>query len=128
MRASGSTKEDLWDKYLRTRRRGYKDQLVEHYMPLVRQVAKLNQQFTSPMDPATGAGKAYWPYSFATHIVTAGVHLKTGQVKLVEYVAAHDVGKVINPQSCRGQVIGGAARTSSMVKGWRYCERGLWTE
>ncbi len=77
--------------------------------PLVRQVAKLNQQFTSPMDPATGEGKAYWPYSFATHIVTAGVHLKTGQVKLVEYVAAHDVGKVINPQSCRGQVIGGAA-------------------
>ena len=39
----------------------------------------------------------------------AGVNVKTGAVKLTEYVAAHDVGRVINPQSCRGQVIGGAA-------------------
>ncbi len=77
--------------------------------PMARQVPKLNQQNTSALDPTTGAGKAYWPYSFATHIVTAGVNLKTGQVKLVEYVASHDIGKVINPQSCRGQVIGGAA-------------------
>ncbi|MFQ5600103.1 MAG: molybdopterin-dependent oxidoreductase [Candidatus Krumholzibacteriia bacterium] len=77
--------------------------------PLMRQVPKRNQEFTTPLDPATGAGKAYWPYVFGTHIVTAGVNLKSGQVKLVEYVAAHDVGKVINPQSCRGQVIGGAA-------------------
>lgn len=40
LRASGSTKEELWEKYLRTRRRGYKDLLVEQYMPLVRQVAE----------------------------------------------------------------------------------------
>ncbi len=77
--------------------------------PLMRQVAKHNQEFTSPLDPQTGAGKAYWPYVFGTHIVTAAVNLKSGAVKLTEYVAAHDVGKVINPQSCRGQVIGGAA-------------------
>jgi CO/xanthine dehydrogenase Mo-binding subunit/aerobic-type carbon monoxide dehydrogenase small subunit (CoxS/CutS family) len=77
--------------------------------PLMRQVAKRNQEFTSPLDPVTGAGKAYWPYVFGTHIVTAGVNVKTGAVKLTEFVAAHDVGRVINPQSCRGQVIGGAA-------------------
>lgn len=77
--------------------------------PLVRQVAKRNQEFSSPLDPVTGHGKAYWPYVFGTHICTVGVNLRSGQVKLVEYVAAHDVGKVINPQSCRGQVIGGAA-------------------
>ena len=40
LRASGSTKEDLWEKYLRTHRRSYKDQLVKHYQPLVRQVAE----------------------------------------------------------------------------------------
>lgn len=40
VRANGATKEDLWDKYLRTRRRSYKDQLVEAYMPLVRSVAE----------------------------------------------------------------------------------------
>ena len=40
MRASGTTTEDLWDKYLRTRRRAFKDKLVETYMPLVRSVAE----------------------------------------------------------------------------------------
>lgn len=77
--------------------------------PLIRQVPKLNQMFTSPLDPVTGEGRAYWPYVFATHMCTVGVNVKTGQVKLLEYTAAHDVGKAINPQACRGQIIGGAA-------------------
>jgi CO/xanthine dehydrogenase Mo-binding subunit len=77
--------------------------------PLVRQVPKHNQEWSTPLDPVTGQGRAYWPYVFGTHICTVGVNLKTGQVKITEYVAAHDVGKVINPQSCRGQVIGGVA-------------------
>jgi CO/xanthine dehydrogenase Mo-binding subunit/aerobic-type carbon monoxide dehydrogenase small subunit (CoxS/CutS family) len=77
--------------------------------PLVRQVPKLNQEWSTPLDPLTGAGKAYWPYVFGVHLCTVGVNVKSGAVKIVEYVAAHDVGKVINPQSCRGQVIGGVA-------------------
>lgn len=76
--------------------------------PLARQVPKLNQEFSSPLDAETGAGKAYWPYVFGTHICTVGVNLKSGAVKITEYVAAHDLGRVINPQSCRGQIIGGA--------------------
>jgi CO/xanthine dehydrogenase Mo-binding subunit len=76
--------------------------------PLVRQVPKLNQEFSTPLDPVTGQGKAYWPYVFGTHICTVGVNVKSGAVKITEYVAAHDVGRVINPQSVRGQIIGGA--------------------
>ncbi|MBI1748638.1 MAG: molybdopterin-dependent oxidoreductase [Acidobacteria bacterium] len=77
--------------------------------PLMRQVPKLNQMFTTPLDPVTGEGRAYWPYVFATHMCTVGVNVRTGQVKLVDYTAAHDIGKAINPQACRGQIIGGAA-------------------
>ncbi|HZL99946.1 MAG TPA: FliA/WhiG family RNA polymerase sigma factor [Planctomycetota bacterium] len=40
MRANEETIEDLWTKYVRTRRRAYKDRLVERYMPLVRSVAE----------------------------------------------------------------------------------------
>ena len=40
MRACAASVEDLWQKYLRTRRRYYKDRLVEAYMPLVRSVAE----------------------------------------------------------------------------------------
>jgi CO/xanthine dehydrogenase Mo-binding subunit/aerobic-type carbon monoxide dehydrogenase small subunit (CoxS/CutS family) len=99
----------IWVRAHPERRIGFDAVAAALSEPLLRQVPKLNQEFTSPLDPETGAGKAYWPYVFGTHIVTAGVNLKTGQVKLVEYVAAHDVGRVVNPQSCRGQVIGGAA-------------------
>src|SRR5262249_44371717 len=73
--------------------------------PLMRQVPKLNQMFTSAPDPVTGEGRAYWPYVFATHMCTVGVNVKTGQVKLIDYTAAHDIGKAINPQACRGQII-----------------------
>ncbi|UCE03342.1 MAG: xanthine dehydrogenase family protein, partial [Candidatus Latescibacterota bacterium] len=99
----------IWVRRSPERRVAFAEVAARLTEPLMRQVPKLNQEFSSPLDPVTGAGKAYWPYVFGTHIVTAGVNLKTGAVKLTEYVAAHDVGKVINPQSCRGQVIGGAA-------------------
>jgi CO/xanthine dehydrogenase Mo-binding subunit len=99
----------IWVRENPERRIAFAEVAARLTEPLMRQVPKLNQEFSSPLDPVTGAGKAYWPYVFGTHIVTAGVNIKTGAVKLTEYVAAHDVGKVINPQSCRGQVIGGAA-------------------
>jgi len=38
-RAARVTPDSLWGKYLRTRRRAFKDELVLHYMPLVRMVA-----------------------------------------------------------------------------------------
>jgi len=38
-RATPETVDELWGKYLKTRRRSYKERLVETYMPLVRQVA-----------------------------------------------------------------------------------------
>jgi RNA polymerase sigma factor for flagellar operon FliA len=40
LKANRQSIEDLWAKYLRTRRRIYKDQLVEAYMPLVRSVSE----------------------------------------------------------------------------------------
>lgn len=40
MKANRQSVDDLWAKFLRTRRRIYKDQLVEAYMPLVRSVSE----------------------------------------------------------------------------------------
>lgn len=39
-RASEPTTDELWTKFLRTRRRIYKDTLVERYVPLVRSIAE----------------------------------------------------------------------------------------
>ena len=99
----------IWVREDATRSTTFREVAATLPEPLVRQVPKYNQQFTSALDPDTGEGKAYWPYVFGCHMCTVGVNVKTGQVKVLEYTAAHDIGKVINPQACRGQVIGGAA-------------------
>jgi xanthine dehydrogenase molybdenum-binding subunit len=47
-------------------------------------------------------------YSFGTHGAEVEVDKETGQVKILKYIAAHDVGKAINPLLLEGQVYGGA--------------------
>lgn len=54
-------------------------------------------------------GNLSMAYAFGTHGVEVEVDKKTGQVKILKYVAAHDVGKAINPMLLEGQVYGGAA-------------------
>ncbi|NQV38095.1 MAG: xanthine dehydrogenase family protein [Candidatus Marinimicrobia bacterium] len=58
----------------------------------------------------TGIGEAYFSYSFATHIAKVRVDTLTGQVFVDKIIAAHDVGKAINPAGIEGQVEGGSAQ------------------
>jgi len=57
----------------------------------------------------------YHPYpafpapSFCAHAVELAVDEQTGEVTVQRYVAAHDVGKAINPAACEGQIEGGVA-------------------
>ncbi len=46
-------------------------------------------------------------YSFGTHGVRVKVDEETGKVEILDYVAAHDVGRAINPMLLDGQVYGG---------------------
>jgi len=46
-------------------------------------------------------------YSFGTHGVRVKVDKETGKVTILDYVAAHDVGRAINPMLLDGQVYGG---------------------
>jgi CO/xanthine dehydrogenase Mo-binding subunit len=46
-------------------------------------------------------------YTFGVHGVRVKVDEETGKVKILKYVAAHDVGKAINPLLLEGQVYGG---------------------
>ena len=45
-------------------------------------------------------------WKFATHAAEVEVDLETGIVKVLRVVAAHDVGKAINPMGCEQQVEG----------------------
>jgi xanthine dehydrogenase molybdenum-binding subunit len=46
-------------------------------------------------------------YSFGAHGVKVKVDEETGQVTILDYVAAHDVGRALNPLLLEGQVYGG---------------------
>lgn len=46
-------------------------------------------------------------YAYGAHAVEVEVDRQTGQVKILKYIAAHDVGRAINPMLLEGQVYGG---------------------
>jgi xanthine dehydrogenase molybdenum-binding subunit len=46
-------------------------------------------------------------YAYGAHGVEVEVDKQTGQVKILKYIAAHDVGKAINPMLLEGQIYGG---------------------
>ncbi|MBK5105838.1 MAG: molybdopterin-dependent oxidoreductase, partial [Burkholderiales bacterium] len=61
---------------------------------------------TSPQD-ADGQGVPYATYAFAAQLALVEVDCELGTVKVLEIVAAHDVGKAINPIQVEGQIHGG---------------------
>lgn len=69
-------------------------------------------------DPKTQYGNPSPAYSFAAHVAEVEVDTETGQVEVVNYVAANDVGKVINPLLAAGQLEGGALQAI----GWALTE------
>jgi 4-hydroxybenzoyl-CoA reductase alpha subunit len=56
-------------------------------------------------DSKTGYGGVP-TYAFGTHAIEVEVDRRTGRVKVLDFVAAHDVGKVINPMMAEGQIEG----------------------
>lgn len=64
---------------------------------------------TVPLDPATGQGKPFSTYVYATQIAEVEVDDETGEVAVLRVVAAHDCGTPINPMLVEGQVQGGIA-------------------
>ncbi|TSA14263.1 MAG: aldehyde oxidase [Betaproteobacteria bacterium] len=61
---------------------------------------------TSPQD-ANGQGVPYATYAFAAQLALVEVDCDFGTVKVLDIVAAHDVGKAINPIQVEGQIQGG---------------------
>jgi len=62
------------------------------------------------VDPQTGhSDHASAFYMYATQAAEVAVDEETGRVRLLRVVAAHDVGKAINPLNCVAQVEGGLA-------------------
>jgi selenium-dependent xanthine dehydrogenase len=57
--------------------------------------------------PLGQPGDTHFAYGFGTQAVQVEVDLTTGEVKVLQVVAAHDVGQAVNPLAIEGQVEGG---------------------
>jgi CO/xanthine dehydrogenase Mo-binding subunit len=70
---------------------------------------------TPPSADRKDLGAFYPMMSHGTHIPVVEVNPSTGQVKLLRYIAVHDVGTIVNPRSLRGQIAGGITQGIGMA-------------
>ena len=69
---------------------------------------------TKPLDQ-NGQGHPYAQFGYAAQLAVVEVDTILGTVKPIKFVAAHDVGKAINPMLVEGQVHGGIAQGLGMA-------------
>ena len=50
------------------------------------------------------------PYPYGTHVAAVEVDPETGEIRVLRYAMAYDVGRAINPTIVEGQLVGGLAQ------------------
>jgi aldehyde oxidoreductase len=69
---------------------------------------------TSPLDE-NGQGNPYAVFGFGAHMADIEVDIELGTVRVLRVIAAHDVGRAINPTLIEGQIEGGVAQGLGMA-------------
>ncbi len=67
----------------------------------------LYEYWAPETQPLGTGGDMHFAYSFAVQAAEVEVDLETGEVEVIEIIAANDVGKAINPLGLQGQIEGG---------------------
>jgi CO/xanthine dehydrogenase Mo-binding subunit len=67
-------------------------------------------------------GDAYGAYAWAVYVAEVSVDTATGEVRVDDFVAVQDVGRVIHPVLAAGQIEGGVAQGI----GWALYENVVW--
>jgi len=84
------------------------------------------QQYEPPVtvafDEATYTGDAYPCFSWACDVAEIEIDIDTYETRVVKLWTAHDVGRVIHPVMCAGQVEGGTLQAI----GWALYENVVW--
>jgi CO/xanthine dehydrogenase Mo-binding subunit len=79
----------------------------------LKEIASMSMTFNGKYDPVFGRGSTSITDiapGFAAHLAEVEVDDLTGEVKVVNYVAAQDVGFAINPAAVEGQIYGGVVQ------------------
>jgi CO/xanthine dehydrogenase Mo-binding subunit len=75
-------------------------------------------------DDATYRGDAYGAYAWAIYVAEVSVDSRTAEIRVEDFVAVQEVGKVINPVLAAGQIEGGVAQGI----GYALYENVVWQE
>ena len=100
----------------------------EKYVTL-QQIAANSMNFGAPYEPVYGRGRSANRVSspmFAAHLAKVAVDPETGEVRVLDYLAAQDVGRAINPAEVEGQIHGGVVQGIgwALFEGMIYDEAG----
>ena len=80
-------------------------------------VLQAQESYDPPVKPLdeNGQGVPYAQFGYAAHLVVVEVDIALGLCRPLRFVAAHDVGRAINPLLVEGQVQGGIAQGLGMA-------------
>ncbi len=67
------------------------------------------------LDPETGAGRPTIFKTFGAQGVEVEINALTGEIIIKRLVSAFDIGKAINPELCKSQIIGGGVMALSIA-------------
>jgi CO/xanthine dehydrogenase Mo-binding subunit len=100
----------------------------EKYVTL-QQIAANSMGFGARYGPVHGRGRSANRVSspmFAAHLAKVAVDPETGEVRVLDYIAAQDVGRAINPAEVEGQIHGGVVQGIgwALFEGMAYDENG----
>jgi CO/xanthine dehydrogenase Mo-binding subunit len=95
----------------------------------LQQIAAKSMRFGAPYEPVFGSGRSANRVSspmFAAHLAKVAVDPETGEVRILDYIAAQDVGRAINPAEVEGQIHGGVVQGIgwALFEGMAYDENG----
>ena len=65
------------------------------------------EYWAPPTQPLGTGGDMHFAFSYAAQAAEVEVDLDTGEVKVLQMIAAHDIGRAINPLALQGQIEGG---------------------
>lgn len=87
----------------------------------LQEIAANSMRFGAAYEPVFGRGRSANRVAspmFAAHLARVAVDPETGEVRVLDYLAAQDVGRAINPAEVEGQIHGGVVQGI----GWALCE------
>jgi CO/xanthine dehydrogenase Mo-binding subunit len=95
----------------------------------LKQIASESMRFAGRYEPVYGRGRAALKVAspmFTVHLARLAVDPETGMVRVLDYVAAQDVGFAINPAEVEGQIYGGITQGLgwALYEGYVYDDNG----